>query len=122
MMLTLEPTTLLVGFLPVLTQAATLFAAQSSGDLHAVYHERVNAWDTTMRVVMARSDDGGRTWSNRVVPLDPFRTVAEVPFGDYNGIDASQGRVVAAFPHFVEEKKVGVSVAIVDRLPAPQVR
>lgn len=95
---------------------------QSSGDLHAVYHERVNAWDTTMRVVMARSDDGGRTWSNRVVPLDPFRTVAEVPFGDYNGIDASQGRVVAAFPHFVEEKKVGVSVAIVDRLPAPQVR
>lgn len=87
---------------------------QATGDLHAVYHERVNASDTSLRVVLARSDDGGRTWSNRVAPLEPFRTVAEVPFGDYNGIDARQGRVVAAFPHFVEERKVGVSVAIVD--------
>ena len=49
------------------------------------------------------------------MPLPAFRTIAHVPFGDYNGIDASQGRVVAAFPHFVAEKQVGVSVAIVDR-------
>jgi hypothetical protein len=87
----------------------------STGDLHAVYHERVSPGDTETRVVLARSTDGGRTWTNAPVPLAPFRTVAQVPFGDYNGIDASQGRVVAAFPHFVAERQVGVSVAIVDR-------
>jgi hypothetical protein len=88
---------------------------QSTGQLHAVYHDRLSATGTDTRVVLARSDDGGRTWVNAPVPLPAFRTIAEVPFGDYNGIDASQGRVVAAFPHFVGEKQVGVSVAIVER-------
>lgn len=87
----------------------------STGHLHVVYHERVSASGTETRVVMARSEDGGRTWVGVPVPLAPFRTVASVPFGDYNGIDASQGRVVAAFPHFLSETQVGISVAIVDR-------
>jgi hypothetical protein len=87
----------------------------ANGDLHAVYHERVAATGTETRVVMARSQDGGRSWTNAVVPLAPFTTNAQAAFGDYNGIAASQGRVVAVFPHFVAEKQVGVSVAIVDR-------
>ncbi len=87
----------------------------STGVLHAVYHERGAAADSEMRVTLARSEDGGRTWNNTPVPVAPFTTTADTPFGDYNGIDASQGRVVAAFPHFVGEKQVGVSVAIVDR-------
>jgi hypothetical protein len=87
----------------------------STGFLHAVYHERGAAADSEMRVVLARSEDGGRTWLNTAVPLPPFRTTAAVPFGDYNGIDASDGRVVAAFPHFVGDRQVGVSVAVVDK-------
>ena len=87
----------------------------STGHLHAVYHDRLATTGTQTRVMLAHSEDGGRSWSNVAVPLPAFTTVAQVPFGDYNGIDASQGRVVAAFPHFVAEKQVGVSVAIVDR-------
>ncbi|WP_239492845.1 sialidase family protein [Luteitalea sp. TBR-22] len=87
----------------------------STGDLHVVYHERVGPTGTETRVVLARSADGGRTWTSGPVPLAPFTTTADAAFGDYNGIDASQGRVVAVFPHFVGEKKVGISVAIADR-------
>ena len=87
----------------------------SDGQLHVVYHDRLDAKTSDTRVVLARSEDGGRTWAHTAVPLPAFRTIAEVPFGDYNGIDASDGRVVAAFPHFVADKQVGVSVAIVDR-------
>lgn len=87
----------------------------STGHLHAVYHERLTSTETDTRVVLASSEDGGRTWTNTAVPLAGFKTIAPVPFGDYNGIDASHGRVVAAFPHFVAEKQVGVSVAILDR-------
>ncbi len=87
----------------------------STGHLHAVYHERLSASGTDTRVRLARSEDGGQTWQHPTVPQPVFQTIADVPFGDYNGIDASQGRVVAAFPHFVEPRKVGVSVAIVDR-------
>lgn len=87
---------------------------QSTGHLHAVYHDRLSPTATDTRVMLARSEDGGRTWANTPVPVPAFPTTAEVPFGDYNGIDAAQGRVVAAFPHFVGEKQVGVSVAIVD--------
>lgn len=88
---------------------------QSDGSLHVVFHDRRGGDGTETSVTLARSDDGGRTWFNTAVPLAPFSTTDTVAFGDYNGIDAVDGRVVAAFPHFIAEKRVGVSVAIVDR-------
>lgn len=87
---------------------------QSTGDLHAVFHDRRDGTGTETSVTLARSGDGGRTWTNTRVPLASFATTAQTAFGDYNGIDAVGGRVVAAFPHTVGEKQVGVSVAIMD--------
>ena len=96
---------------------AWLAVDQSSGDLHVVFHDRRTGTGTETALTLAQSHDGGRSWVNLPVPLAPFTTDAKTPFGDYNGIDAVSGRVVAAFPHFVGESQVGVSVAIRDLPP-----
>lgn len=86
----------------------------SDGAVHVVFHDRRGHTGTTTGVTLARSDDGGQTWVNRQVPIAPFATRADVAFGDYNGIDARDGRVVAAFPRAFGERQVGISVVIAD--------
>ena len=50
-------------------------------------------------VSLARSIDGGRTFVNHKIPIEPFDCCARSSFlGDYNGVDAVNGRVVAVFP------------------------
>jgi hypothetical protein len=50
-------------------------------------------------VTMARSVDGGKSFVNYPLRVTPFDCcAASTFFGDYNGIDAYGGRVVAAFP------------------------
>ena len=40
----------------------------SDGQLHVVYHDRLDAKTSDTRVVLARSEDGGRTWAQTAVP------------------------------------------------------
>ena len=48
---------------------------------------------------LARSIDGGKSFVNLPLPETPFDCCAATSFfGDYNGIDAYGGRVVALFP------------------------
>jgi hypothetical protein len=55
--------------------------------------------------------DGGLTFANFPVKLEPFAIGVGFP-GDYNGIAALGGRVVAVFPHYVSRKELAVSAAI----------
>jgi hypothetical protein len=71
----------------------------SDGSVNVVFHDRRGLSGTMTGVTIARSVDGGRTFVNHRVPVAPFECCEKSRFfGDYNGIDAVSGRVVAAFP------------------------
>jgi hypothetical protein len=69
------------------------------GSLNLIFHDRRGLPGTMTGVTMARSVDGGKSFVNYPLPVPPFDCCgASTFFGDYNGIDAYGGRVVAAFP------------------------
>ncbi|MPY86525.1 MAG: glycosyl hydrolase [Luteitalea sp.] len=103
---------------PVKNGAAQFFTWMAvdpiDGAINVVFHDRRGLKATETRVTLARSVDGGKTFVNHAVDLAPFVCDESVSFGDYNGIDAYNGRVIAVFPHFIEEKVLAVSAAIFD--------
>jgi hypothetical protein len=71
----------------------------TDGSVNIVFHDRRGLSGTMTGVTLARSVDGGRTFANHTVPVEPFDCCAASSFvGDYNGLDAFGGRVVAVFP------------------------
>lgn len=71
------------------------------GSLNVVFHDRRGgvAMGKMTGVTLARSVDGGTTFVNHKVPIPAFDCCDRSAFfGDYNGIDAYGGRVVAVFP------------------------
>jgi hypothetical protein len=69
------------------------------GSLNVVFHDRRDERGKMTGVTLARSVDGGKTFMNQKVPIPPFDCCDRSAFfGDYNGIDAYGGRVVAVFP------------------------
>lgn len=83
--------------------AAQMFAWMAvdpgDGSINVVFHDRRGLSGTLTSVTLARSIDGGRTYTNHSVPIEPFDCCAASTFiGDYNGVDAINGRVVAVFP------------------------
>lgn len=73
----------------------------ADGSVNLVYHDRSapGLSGTATGVTVARSVDGGRTFATFRLPVDAFDCCDRSSFfGDYNGIDAVGGRVVAAFP------------------------
>jgi hypothetical protein len=69
------------------------------GSLNLVFHDRRGQPGKITGVTLARSVDGGKTFVNYPVPMTPFDCCeSSAFFGDYNGIDAYGGRVVALFP------------------------
>ncbi|HQZ39915.1 MAG TPA: sialidase family protein [Vicinamibacterales bacterium] len=71
----------------------------TDGSIDVVFHDRRGLSGTMTGVTLARSIDGGRTFVNHAVPVEPFDCCAASGFvGDYNGLDAYGGRVVAVFP------------------------
>jgi hypothetical protein len=72
---------------------------------------------------LARSIDGGKTFVNHPLPERPFDCCAASSFfGDYNGIDAHGGRVVALFPVLASKPapEQSVKAAIVRFRPGAQ--
>jgi hypothetical protein len=71
----------------------------ADGSVNIVFHDRRGLAGTMTGVTVARSVDGGKTFVNHQVPVEPFDCCAVSSFvGDYNGVDAFGGRVVAVFP------------------------
>jgi hypothetical protein len=82
------------------------------GSVNVVFYDRrdtAGPSDTRLTVTVARSVDGGQTFGNFPVKMDPFGP--NVP-GDYIGIAALGGRVVAVFPHPVDRRETAVSAAL----------
>jgi hypothetical protein len=71
----------------------------ADGAVNVIFHDRRDLTGTMTGLTLARSVDGGRTFVNHRLPVEPFDCCAVSTFvGDYNGIDAYGGRVVAVFP------------------------
>ena len=68
--------------------------------MNVVFHDRRGLTGKMTGVTLARSVDGGKTFANHQLPVPAFDCCDHRSpfFGDYNGIDAYGGRVVAVFP------------------------
>lgn len=71
-----------------------------TGHVHAVYYDRRNHNDAKTDVVVATSTDGGNTWTEQFVNDESFLPLEFVFFGDYNDIDAYNGRVRPIWTEF----------------------
>lgn len=89
----------------------------SDGSVNVLFYDRrpdrPGLGPSRSGLTLARSTDGGATFSNHAVDIPPFELTDKVTFGDYLGVDAKAGRVVGVFPHVVEGKVI-LSAAIFD--------
>lgn len=86
----------------------------ADGSVNVVFFDRRDSTgptDTRLAVTVARSVDGGQTFANFRVKMEAFAT-GDGFLGDYIGIAAYRGQVVAAFSHFLSRKELAVSVAL----------
>lgn len=84
------------------------------GSINIIFYDRRDLNGTKTGLTLARSIDGGKTFTNHKINLAPFECDKSVFFGDYSGIDAYGGRVVPIFMHFIGKRELAVSAAIFD--------
>ena len=82
------------------------------GSVNLVFLDRRDTEGAAQRVTVARSTDGGRTFVNLPVDQEPFTCPEAVFYGDYLAVSAFGGRVVAAWPHCLENGDLALSAAI----------
>jgi len=92
------------------------------GSVNVIFYDRRDTEGALTKLTLARSVDGGRTFVNHKIDHPPFACNIRVFFGDYSGISAYNGRVVPIFMHFVDDKKLAVSVALFHFKPGTQDR
>ncbi len=84
----------------------------------AFYDRRDTEEGTNTRLTLARSVDGGETFTNIPVNFPEFDCSNEkLFFGDYIGLDARQGRVAIAFMNYDERSRIGIDTAVFDFQP-----
>ena len=93
------------------------------GSVNLVYLDRrtaKNDKDTTTSVTIARSVDGGKSFVNYYVKQPPFVMQSVGFYGDYIGVSACAGRVIAVYPHVMGRGQLAVSTAIFQFKPGTQ--
>lgn len=65
----------------------------ATGYIYIVYYDRRNYTDNRTDVYLARSTDGGETFTEFKISQTPFIPSSSVFFGDYTGIAALHGKV-----------------------------
>lgn len=66
---------------------------QSTGYLYFVFYDRRNYTNVSTDVYMARSTDGGNTFTNFLVSSSPFTPSSGTFFGDYTNVSAVNGHI-----------------------------
>lgn len=66
---------------------------QSTGYVYVVFYDRRLTQTNATDVFLARSTDGGETFSNFKVSQTSFTPTSSIFFGDYTGVAASNGKV-----------------------------
>src|ERR1041384_955351 len=90
------------------------------GSLNVAFYDRRDTTGTLTGLTFARSTDGGRTFVNYKINQTPFACDPKVFFGDYLGVAAYGGRVVAAYMPFTRDKDLALSAALFRFKPGTQ--
>jgi hypothetical protein len=83
------------------------------GSVNVVYYDRRDGDGVETHVYLARSTDGGRSFSEQRISDEAFVPGTERFFGDYNGISAYGGRVACLWTHWSAEANV-LRAAVLD--------
>jgi len=86
---------------------------QTNGYLYFVFYDRRNTQGTATEVYMARSTDGGQTFTNFRISASPFKPNPSIFFGDYTNIVA-QGATVRPIWTRLDGTNLSIYTAIVD--------
>jgi hypothetical protein len=84
----------------------------ADGSINIVFYDRRDLKDTMTGLTLARSVDGGKSFVNYRIDQEPFTCLKDVFMGDYIGISAMAGKVVAGYCHLLEKKQTTLSAAI----------
>ncbi len=84
----------------------------ATGYIYIVYYDRRNYTDTKTDVYVARSTDGGETFTEFKVSQSPFTPTSSIFFGDYTGIAALNGKVYPIWTR-LENNQRSVWIAII---------
>lgn len=103
---------------PQLFQASVVDPAD--GSLNVVFYDRRGLPGTLTGLTLARSVDGGRSFVNHRVAQPPFETNDKVFFGDYIGLDARAGRIVAVYPVFADPETLTLRAVLFRFKPGTQ--
>ncbi len=83
------------------------------GSVNAAFFDRSRTQGNLTGLTLARSTDGGLTFVNHPVAIDAFDCCdPDLFFGDYIGLAAYGGRVVATFPYPEGEKQLAIYAAV----------
>ena len=91
------------------------------GSVNIVYYNRADYDSTETGLTFARSIDGGQTFKNFKINQEPFYPNPGVFFGDYTGIDAYGGRVIAAYMYFKSYFKTAVAASVFNFIPGTDI-
>jgi hypothetical protein len=83
----------------------------ATGYLYFVYYDRRNYNDNRTDVYLARSTDGGETFTEFKISQSPFTPNSSIFFGDYTGITALNGKVYPIWTR-LENNQRSVWIAI----------
>jgi len=83
----------------------------ATGYLYFVYYDRRNYNDNRTDVYLARSTDGGETFTEFKISQSPFTPNSSIFFGDYTGITALNGKVYPIWTR-LENSQRSVWIAI----------
>ncbi len=84
-----------------------------TGYLYFVFYDRRDTKGNATEVYMARSTDGGATFTNFRVSQSPFIPNPNIFFGDYNNIVA-QGDIIRPIWTRLDGEKLGMYTALID--------
>lgn len=88
---------------------------QANGDIYIVYYDRRNYDNESTDVYLARSTDGGESFSNFKISESPFIPYSSIFFGDYTNIVAHNGIVRPIWTR-LENGNLSVLTAIIDQI------
>lgn len=87
---------------------------QSNGDVYVLFYDRRNHNNDSTDVYLARSIDGGITFTNYKVSETPFLPISTFFFGDYVNISAVKGMVRPIWTTMNGSSQTNVYTALVD--------
>ena len=86
----------------------------ATGYLYTIFYDRRDTEGTATEVYMACSKNGGKKWKNVKISEKPFYCNPLIFFGDYNNIDAYQGRVRPIWTRLDSDGTMSIWTAIID--------